>query len=533
MFFHESVECSANRAAMRSILPGKAGDSALAADSNTMYRLFIWLLSLFVLVACEGTPRQDLRFSLVAAPVTLDPRFDTDAASERINRLLYRHLVDFDETFRPIPDLASWTQIEPTRYRFTLKNEGRIFHDGSRLTTMDVKATYDALLNPASGSPYRAALANLREVIVQDPDCLDFVLTRPDPWFPGRLNHGIVPAHLLAIGHDFVTHPVGSGPFAFVARPEEGKLRLRRQKDGLTMEFLEVKDPTVRVLKLLRGEVDLLQGDLPPELLRYLEKRPEVRISRSQGITFSYLGFNLNDPVTADLRIRQAVAHALDREECVRYLLGGNARLAEALLPPEHWAGHPALNGIPHDSARARSLLAAAGYGPDHPLTLVYKTSSDPLRVRIATLFQRQLAEVGIRVDLRNYDWGTFYGDIKAGRFQMFSLSWVGIKTPEIFRYVFHSASLPPDGANRGHYANLETDSLIESAESATSLAAASSLYQKLQALLIADLPYVPLWYEDQVAVVRREIEGYATTRDGNYDALALITKVTKNHDGP
>ncbi|CAK0764959.1 peptide/nickel transport system substrate-binding protein [Gammaproteobacteria bacterium] len=490
-----------------------------------MYRLLILLLSPLVLTGCDGPPRQDLRFALVAAPVTLDPRFDTDAASERINRLLYRHLVDFDGAFRPIADLASWEQVEPTRYRFTLGSGGRTFHDGSHLTSTDVKATYDTLRSQASRSPYHAALINVRQVIVLDQDRLEFVLARPDPVFPGRLTHGIVPAPLLAADHNFATQPVGSGPFAFVTRPEEGRIRLRRQKDGLILDFLEVKDPTVRVLKLLRGEVDLIQGDLPPELVRYLEGRSEVRVSRTRGSTFSYLGFNLHDPVMADPRIRQAVAYALDRKGSIRYLLGGNARLAETLLPPEHWAGQPDLAGTPYDPVHARALLAQAGYGPDHPLTLTYKTSNDPLRVRIATLFQRQLAEVGIRVDLRSYDWGTFYGDVKAGRFQVFSLSWVGIKTPEIFRYAFHSTSLPPDGANRGRYTSLTADTLIESAETAPSLEAAALLYQELQTLLATDLPCVPLWYEDQVAAVRQEITGYTVAMDGNYDALTLTNR--------
>jgi len=493
-----------------------------------MYRISILLLILFALIGCDGPPRQDLRFALVAAPVTLDPRFDTDAASERIDRLIYRHLVDFDEAFRPIPDLASWEQIEPTRYRFTLGNEGRTFHDGSHLTSVDVKATYDALRNQGSSSPYRTALVNIRQVVVLDEDHLEFMLTRPDPVFPGRLSHGIVPAGLLAADHNFSVQPVGSGPFAFVTRPEETRLRLRRQKDGLILDFLEVKDPTVRVLKLLRGEVDLLQGDLPPELIRYLEGRPEVKVSRTRGATFSYLGFNLQDPVTADPRIRQAVACALDRKGSIRYLLGDGARLAEALLPPEHWAGQPDLAGIPYDPARARVLLAQAGYGPDHPLTLTYKTSNDPLRVRIATLFQWQLSEVGIHVDLRSYDWGTFYGDVKVGRFQVFGLSWVGIKTPEIFRYAFHSASPPPEGANRGRYTSLAADTLIESAETALSLSAAAVSYRELQILLAKDLPYIPLWYEDQVAVVRREVTGYTVATDGNYDALA-VTLITNN----
>ncbi len=488
-------------------------------------RSFILLLFLLFLVACNETPRQDLRFALSAAPVTLDPRFDTDAASERINRLLYRHLVDFDNNFQPIPDLASWEAIAPTRYRFTLRQEGRTFHNGARLTAADVKATYDVLRTKSTGSPYQGVLTNIQQILILDDDKLDFMLNRPDAFFPGRLTHGIIPARLLAAGHNFGAKPIGSGPFAFVARPEEGRLRLCRISDGLILEFLEVKDPTVRVLKLLRGEIDILQGDLPSELVQYLEKRSGVMVSRARGTTFSYLGFNLNDPVTSDSRIRQAVAFAIDRENTIRYLLGGDARLAGSLLPPEHWASDRNLMGVRYNPERAKALLAEAGYGPNHPLVLTYKISSDPLRVRIATFFQRQLSEVGIHADLRSYDWGTFYGDIKAGHFQLFSLSWVGIKTPGIFRYAFHSASLPPDGANRGRYVNKLVDSLIDFAEAAPSLETAAPLYRSVQGILASELPYVPLWYEDQVVITRRDVTRYAVNMGSNYDNLAVTQK--------
>ena len=112
-------------------------------------------------------------------------------------------------------------------------------------------------------------------------------------------------------------------------------------------------------------------------------------------------------------------------------------------------------------------LLAQAGFTSDRPVRLTYTTSSDPFRIRLATILQHQLAEVGIECDLRSYDWGTFYGDIKAGRFQLYSLSWVGIKTPDIFSYVFHSRSIPPHGANRGRFIDDTANRLIDEAEAA------------------------------------------------------------------
>ncbi len=477
-------------------------------------------LALVTVVGCARQDASSLRFGLATAPATLDPRFATDASSERINRLIYRRLVDFDEHSRPVASLARWLQIDPTRYRVVLGQAGRRFHDGERLTARDVKATYDSVLSPTSASPHRAPLAGVERVEVVDADTVDFYLRRPDPLFPGRLDLGILPARLVAAGHPFRTDPVGSGPCAFLDWPDENRLRLRRLDDGQTIEFLRVPDPTMRVLKLLRGEIDMLQNDLPPELVGYLAKRSEVRVVTGPGINFSYLGFNLRDPVTGRLAVRQAIAYAVDRGSVIRHVLGGAARPASALLPPEHWAGDPGLPAYRYDPGRARALLHRAGFDAAHRPRIVYRTSTDPLRVRVATVLQSQLADVGIDVELRTYDWGTLYADIKAGRFQMYSLSWVGVHSPDIFRYIFHSQSVPPLGANRGRYASTATDRLIEQAEAATDPVLRASLYRRLQRVLWEELPYVPLWYEDQVFVARRDIQGYRLSPDGDYDGL-------------
>ncbi|MHB1241746.1 MAG: ABC transporter substrate-binding protein, partial [Gammaproteobacteria bacterium] len=367
-----------------------------------------------------------LRFGLATAPITLEPRYATVAASSPIDRLLYRGLVTFDAAARPVPDLAHWERLSPTVYRFHLGARGREFQDGEHLTSADVKATYESILNPATGSPLRDTLkrvAGIRSIDTPDPDTVDFVLDRPNALFPSYLTVGILPKRLLDSGHRFAQDPVGSGPFAFVAWPDAERLLLRRRRDGQAFEFLVVRDPTVRVLKLLRGEIDMLQNDLPPELITYLERRKDVRVEHARGTNLTYLGFNLRDPITGQLRVRRAIAHAINRAAIIRYVLGGAARPAESLLPPSHWAGNPDLHGYAYDPARARALLRAAGFGPGHPARITYKTSSDPFRVRLATVIQYQLGQVGIHVHLQSYDWGTFYGDIKSGRFQMYSLS--------------------------------------------------------------------------------------------------------------
>ncbi len=495
--------------------------------TTRLFQFFIALIVALVLAGCGEPPRDVLRFGLSSAPINLDPRFATDAASTRINRLLYERLVDFDDHYRPTPSLARWDRLEPRRYRFHLRQLSH-FADGRPVTAADVKATYDSVLDPATASPHRAGLAMIESVEVVDDETVDFVLNRDDPLFPGRLVIGILPATALAAGHTFNQLPLGSGAFEFVGWPERGRLQLRRRADGQLLSFIEVKNPTVRVLKLLRGELDMVQNDLPPELVVYLEKEPGMEVLKGRGSNFTYLGFNLQDEATGDLKLRQAIAHAIDRQAIVDYVMGGAATLASALLPPDHWAGNSDLPLIAYDPGKARALLREAGFDQQHRPRLVYKTSSDPFRIRLATVIQQQLSEVGIDVDLRSYDWGTFYGDIKAGRFQMFSLSWVGIKTPDIFRYVFHSDSVPPNGANRGRYFDPEADRLIEEAEAARKLDEQASFYRQLQARLLAQLPYVPLWYEDHVFVARSDIGGYTLARDGNYDGLIEVRRLER-----
>jgi len=461
-----------------------------------------------------------IRYGIAQAPITLDPRYATDATSERVCRLLYRKLVDFDAQYQPVPQLAEWQQVSPAHYRFTLREEGRTFHDGTRLTAADVKATYDYVLDPAHVSPHRGSLAMITRIEAPDATHVDFYLARPDPLLPGRLVLGILPQRLIASEHRFDRAPLGSGPLRFRAWPDSSHLVLERVSDGAQVEFFAVPNPTVRALKLVRGEIDLLQGDMPPELFGWLESREELNVQRVRGDSVVYVGFNAQDNVTGRRQVRAAIAHAIDRQAIIQHLFRGAAQPTVSVLTAAHWAGPGDLYGLAYDPARAKELLRELGYGPDHPLKIVYTTSSDPFRIRLATIIQSQLKEVGIDVDLRSYDWGTFYGDIKVGRFQMYTLSWVGLKLPDIFRYAFHSAAVPPDGANRGRFADSRVDRLIEAAESASSRAEQHAHYRALQTLLLQELPYIPLWSEDVTAVTRHGLHGYAPAADGDYDAL-------------
>lgn len=488
--------------------------------------LIFGFFCLLFLTSCAEPDRSSINFGLNTAPVTLDPRYTTDAVSYRLSRLIYKSLVDFDERFQVVADLAKWERLAPDHYRFYLLDKNRTFHDGSRLTASDVRKTYETVLDKKNSSPHRSSVRMIDAIELIDDDTIDFKLSYDDPLFPGRLVIGIMPATLIANGHDFNRQPVGSGPLRFSGWQDDERIDLLRLKDDQRFKFITLKDPTVRVLKLLRGEIDLLQGNIPPEVVRWLEQKQSIIVKRKQGNTFTYIGFNLEDKTTANRNVRRAVAHAIDRRSIINYVMDETARMAGAILPPNHWAGHPSLTGIAFNPDEAMRLLKREGYDENNRLSLVYKTSNNPFRLRLATIIQHQLRNVGIDMDIRSYDWGTFYGDIKAGRFQLYSLSWVGLNMPDIFRYVFHSASVPPHGANRGRFIDAGVDLLIEAAESEMSLIKQADYYRQLQQYLLESIPYVPLWYEDNVSAMRDDIKGYEPDLDGNFDSLNNVTRI-------
>ena len=152
------------------------------------------------------------------------------------------------------------------------------------------------------------------------------------------------------------------------------------------------------------------------------------------------------------------------------------------------------------------------------PLKLELKTSTDAQRVRLATILQAQMRAAGIDLQIHSLDWGTYFDDVKHGKFQLYGLTWVGIRTPEIYRLAFHSQSIPPAGANRGRLQDATLDGLID----AEDWPAAT---QRIHALM----PYVPLWYEGQFAAVHEGIRNYQPAPDGNWDALATIHKAKES----
>lgn len=495
-----------------------------------IYRLLSGLLLCFMLTltACKPTslpsdPKNkastspEIVFAISQAPLNLDPRYATDAASERLNRLLYQSLVDFDAHTKPQAGIASWQQLSPLSYRFTLSEQRRLFYypasaehkaKARKLTAYDVKATYDSI-TALSDSPHSAEFSNLKNIVVANEQTVMFYLNAPDRHFPAKLLLGILPAELVESQHDFARLPVGSGPLVLL--DSHNKWRLQRLDDCQLISLVEVKDPTVRMLKLVHAEVDLIQGDLPPESVRYLQAKPGLTVKTAVGVNFSYLGLNTQDPQLKKLKVRQALAHAIDRQAIIDKAMLKHSRLGGAILPPEHYAQQQTLPDYAYDPALARRLLQEAGVSL--PLKLVYKTSTDAQRLRLATIMQAQMRTAGIDLEIRSLDWATFFAEIKQGNFQLYGLTWVGVKTPEIYAQAFASDSVPPKGFNRGRYQDAELDKLLSTED-----------WQAVTQRVHQQLPYIPLWYEGQFAAMQKGMQNYSPKADGNWDDLATIS---------
>lgn len=483
-------------------------------------------------------PPNVLRIGMETEPQHLDPRYALDVASYRAIQLLYNGLVRLDARARIVPDLAtSWETPDATTYIFHLR-PGVRFHDGALLTAADVHYTFTSLLDPATQSPKRASFDHIRSIEVLSEHTIRFVLSEPfAPFLTNNMTLGIVPRPRDdAPTTSLDQHPVGTGPFAFQKRDPNVALYLHAYAayfegkpalDGIVLRILP--DAMVRLFELQKGNLDFLYNALPPDVLAQLHDDARFQILRAVGTNFTYLGLNCRDPILRHVQVRQALAHAIDRQALIQHVLQGLAQPAKGILPATHWAYTPQVPSYPFDPDRAAQLLDAAGFpdpdgsGPQARFQLLYKTSQDEVGRRIAEVIQESLRRIGIAVDIRSYEWGTFYGDIRGGNFQLYALTWVGVTEPDILYYIFHSKSIPPAGANRGRYVNAHLDRLLEQGRRAMTLHERRDLYHEAQRIVAAELPYIPLWHQTNVAVLRSTFTGYRPLPSGDFRVLRAV----------
>jgi peptide/nickel transport system substrate-binding protein len=508
----------------------------LCLNSFSLFFLFLALATVS-LSGCSSRNQSDpssLTFLIESSPTNLDPRFATDSQSQRIDGLLFSGLLERDNQMNFHGDLAeSWSTPDPLTYVFHLRRGVR-FHDGRALTSADVKATFDFIMNPANKSPEQGALRLVTSVETPDDATVIFHLRQAYASFSVNLIPsaiGIVPANA---GADFSRHPIGSGPFRFVRQSQDEEVVLERNPEYFRdapqvarVRFRVVPDGVVRALELRKGSADLEMSSLSPDIIPVLARQPDLAVTDRPGTNFTYLGFNLEDPLLSHREIRQALALATDREALIRYLLHGQAKLAGGALPPDHWAAEPNVAQYPYARARAEQVLEAAGFPRKQDgvrLRLTLKCSTEEQARLIGAALQEQWGRAGIQLELRPLELATLFFDVAKGNFQITYQRWVGANTdPDFLEYAFSSKRFPPDGANRGHYRNARVEALTDQIRVEMNQEKRKELCSEVQKILAEDLPYLPMWFNDVVSVHRRSLGALDLPSTGNYNFLATL----------
>ena len=504
-----------------------------------MRRLALLLACMgFILLTSCHSPRIDkgtVVFLIESSPTNLDPRIGTDAQSEHIQELLFDGLVVRDASFRVAPGLAErWNQPDPLTLIFHLHPDVH-FSDGRPLTSRDVLWTLKSMRDGTIITPKGASYASVASIEAPGAQTVVLHLKYPDNFLLTNLSSGAMGIVPYGSGRDFWQHPVGSGPFRLVSQEIDKEVVIERnplswQQDSSQgniqrVRFAVVPDPITRALELRKGSADLESNSLLPDMLPVLAAEKHLAVESVGGTQVQYIAFNTIDPILRDVRVRQAVACAIDIPLILKTLQDGRARSAVSLLPQTHWAWTGNVARYDYDPSRAASLLDQAGYRPGRDgtrLHLTMKTSTDEGTRLLAATLQQQLAQVGIALDIRSFESATYIQDLTRGSFQIYALRWIGgNEQPDIFGYAFSTARIPPKGANRGRYSNPRLDALLDDAGASTDQARRTSDYVQAQQILAQDLPAFNLWYKDSIVVHNRRLSGISISPSGSFEFLS------------
>jgi peptide/nickel transport system substrate-binding protein len=496
------------------------------------------LAALLTVAACRSqpaTPSDTLVVALANAPTNLDPGVGLDEASQKLHQLLYHSLLKIDANLKVVPDLAVRFETTDRATYIAEIPSGVRFHDGREMTSADVAFTFRRFLDPAFTSARKGAYAALKEVEIVDGRTVAFHLKAPSASFPVNLIMGIVP---VGTGPAAARAPVGSGPYALSEFVPDDHVTLRPFRDAYGgpaanggLLFKVVPDETMRGLELRNGSVDLVVNDLSPDLVHSLQQDKALAVTTGPGTDYAYIGFNLRDPLLRDARVRKAIALAVDTQAIIAHLRRGLARPASGIVPSMSWAFNEQVAPYPHDVEQARRLLDEAGWldpdgaGPRQRFVLTLKTSTAEAYRLQAAVIQRDLAEAGIGLDVRSYEFATLMSDVVRGNVQLYTLQYVGVTDPDMLRRAFHSSQVPPVGFNRGHYANPEVDELITRASQSLDDTERRDFYREVQRLIADDVPYVSLWAKTNVAVSRADLDGVTLSPIAEFSFLRHVRR--------
>jgi peptide/nickel transport system substrate-binding protein len=476
----------------------------------------------------------------IAFPIVGDPTFNPwhprhFVESIFVTRVLFNGLTKWGKDSRWVGDLAESWEVSADGLTWTFKlRRGVKWHDGRDFTADDVKFTYDIVLNPQLGATGRAAFTNIREVRVVDPATVQFLLSAPQASLVASVgvNAGIIPRHAFAnvAPANYWTHdafnkrnPIGTGAYKIKEYVSGSYVTLEKNPAYFggppsidTITFKVLPDVNAQIAQFLAGDLTVIFID-NPALVRAVRGRPNVEVNTLPQNNFYYMAPNHRNALFQDRRVRQAIMHSWDRPAMIKGFLEGFATPASSPLTPVlRNFFNPNVKTYEFDRAKARQLLAEAGWrpGPDGILVkdgqrfrfaLSYPTVQyfEPL----AALVQQYLRAVGIEATLDGADFNTFISQkLLPRRFDALLGWWIMPEDPDFFNYAHSSAA--ERGFNLPMYSNREADALMEAGRKATNLAERERVYKRLQELMAEDLPYLQLWWPNEIRAWHTRLKG-------------------------
>lgn len=454
---------------------------------------------------------------------TLDPRFATRGLDVKATRLLHAGLIGLDpDTLAPVPLLArAWRWRDELHLDLDLEPAAR-FHSGAPLTPADVCATLTALADPALGSPHQTVVASIGSCVPTGPHALALALAAPRATLLTDLEVPILRADEAASPPRPDGGLDGLGPYRLRdSRPGEIQLEpaphRAEARTRSAVVLRTVRDENARALRLLAGRSDIAPNAIGPTLIPALEARGTL-VSRSRpGANITYLLLQNDRPPFTRPEVRHGVASAIDRELLARSLFAGHAQVANWLLPPHHWASAPNLPAIAFNVARARRILAGSPR-----VTLL--TSTDRLRVTVARALAQMLDDAGLPTRVVSLELGVLLARLDAGDFELAILQMPEVTEPHLLAWFFHPQGVPGEGGigrNRARYRSGRAGALLDLGGRSSDLQVRRRVYAELARQMMTDLPVVPLWHEDQVALLSSRAASFTLSAEGRWLALA------------
>lgn len=475
----------------------------------------------------------------------LDPADVTDGESSAVTENLFDGLVRFkDESTDIEPALAtSWeTRPDGLGYTFHLRKAVK-FHDGTPLDAAAVKYSFDRQRKPLEGQVmeyWQSFFGEVGEVKVVDPMTVHVAMKHPDATFLPKLamfSMGIVsPTAAKKWGADFSRHPIGTGPFRFVAWLPNEKIVMAANPDYWDgrpfldrVIFKPVLENSVRLLELevggVAGEAGVSGMDgLNPDDLARAKANPELTVLSQPGLNVGYLALNTTKPPLDDARVRRAINLAIDKKRLVQAFFADGKLGVVAKNPfPPILAGYDE-KGVdyPHDPDAALRLLKAAGHAAGLDLevwAMPVARPYMPLGLKIGEVLQEDLRKVGIRAKIVTFEWATYLDKMSNGEHQAALIGWVGdYGDPDNFVYTFFHSSNARKGSasNYAFYHNAKVDGLLDQARRDPDMARRKDYYVQVQRIVHDEAPWVPLFHARQMTVIRRDIRDYKLQPTGS-----------------